>query len=146
MANELGRLARLYFKEASPPTVPTDKVGQIFDVDFPQEAQIADKTSNDSGPREEKGVVRVTGDIAGKFFTSRGDVGQDNMRNAMKVDGAGTAMGYFEWHPEGTQAASGKPKETGYGVLSLKRGQPKDGYAVTDFTISPSGAVTPGTQ
>ncbi len=144
MAEELGRKGRLYFKETVAPTIPTDKVGGIFDIDFPQEAQTADKTSNDSGPREEKGVVRVTGDITGKFYTSRGSVGQDNMRAAMRVDGTGTAYGFFEWHPEGTN--TGLPKESGQGVLSLKRGHPKDGYAVTDFTISPSGAVTPGTQ
>lgn len=146
MANVLGRRGVLYFKEASVPTVspPTDKVGQVMDVDFPQEPQKADLTSNDSGGREQHGIVRVTGDLTGKFFTNRGDVGQDAMRAAVKIDGTGTCMGFFEWHPEGT--GTGLPKESFYGSISLKRGHPKDGYAVTDFTASPSGAITYGTQ
>ena len=144
MAETLGRKAVLYFKEASAPTVPTDKVGKIFDIDFPQEAQKADKTSNDSGAREEHGVVRVTGDITGKFYTSRGDTGQDALRASLLVDGSGTAMGYYVLHPEGT--GSGLPAEAGYCSVSLKRGLPKDGHAVTDFTLATSGAVTPTTQ
>lgn len=147
MANTLGRLFLVYVDAAAAPTVGAgSKVGQVFDGDFPQEPQKADKTSNDSGPREEHAVNRVTGDLTFKFYTNRSDPGQDRLRAALDVDspGTGTGMVFVELHPEGT--GSTKPKESFFASVSLKRGLPKDGHSVTDCTLAVSGTIIRGTQ
>jgi hypothetical protein len=145
MARYFGNVAQLYVDTAGAPTVGVGtKVGDIRDTSFPSTPIKADRSSNDTGVRGAHGVPRVEGDLKFKVAAvNRSDAGMAKLIASMP-DKGGDGMVYFEFHPEGT--GSGKPKASGYGSVELSVTESYDQYASADVTISPSGAVTWGTQ
>lgn len=141
MSVELGRKAEVYVGASDPGAT---KVAKAYGFNFDRTTTKADLTSNDSGAHPEHRVDRVEGDLTCKAWTDRADSGQDVIYDALDFAGSGTGMVYVEYRPDGT--GTGKVKYNFYASVSAKKGAPENGHAVTDFTFSPSGSVTRGTQ
>lgn len=138
MATFLGRQAKIYVGTSSPGTTAVES---HFDAAFDRTPQKADLTSNDSGAFDEHAIVRYSGDLSFKMYTSPSATGQNILRTA--GGGATPTQIYVDVAEEGN--ASGKKYLRFLASVTLKRGTPRDGNAVTDVTLSPTGTVTEGT-
>jgi hypothetical protein len=137
VAKFIGRNSKVYVGNSSPPVTA---VAGVFDVNFDRTPTKADATSNDSGAFDEHMVVRYSGSLSFKFLTDPADSGQSVMRAAI---GTTPALIYADYAEEGN--ASGKKYHRFQCSVELKRGTPRDGMAVTDVVLTPTGTVTEGT-
>jgi hypothetical protein len=137
MAIVPGKSATLYVGLSSPATV---KVAKAKEPTFDRSPTKADTTTNDSGLGSEHEVVRVDGDCAIKCVTDKDDPGQIILRNAARN---GTKI-FAEYREYGD--GSTLPGERFQCSVTMKRSSGVNDYAMSDFTLSPSGAVTTVTQ
>lgn len=137
MATTPGKVATLYVGLTA---TPTTKVAKSKEPSFDRSPTKADTTTNDSGLGSEHEVVRVDGDCAFKAITDKDDPGQVILRNAART---GTKI-YAEYREYGD--GTGLPYERFQCSVTMKRASPINEYAATDFTLTPSGTVTLGTQ
>lgn len=137
MAITPGKVATLYVGLTSPATV---KVAKAKEPSFDRSPTKADTTNNDSGLGSEHEVVRVDGDCTIKCITDKDDPGQIILRNAARN---GTKI-FAEFREYGD--GSGLPGERFQCSVTFKRSHGINDYAMSDFTLSPSGTVTPVTQ
>lgn len=144
MAEELGRRARIWVV-AGAGGVPNTKVARAFDAEFARTPVQAVHTSYDSGAGVARKVVRYDGPLTFKMYTDRADAGQNIIRAAVST--SAPAQITVDILPDGSTDAqtTGTTYERLTGNVTIKKGMPVDGMAVTDVTIDPDGAVVAGT-
>lgn len=143
MAQELGRLARIWVAAGAAGT-PATKVGKAFDAELSRNPVQATHNSYDSAAGVNRKVVRYDAQLSFKMFTDRADAGQNIIRAAV---GSTPAQITVDLLPDGSSDAqtAGQPYERFTANVTIKKGHPIDGMAVTDVTLDIDGVITAST-
>jgi hypothetical protein len=136
MSEIKGNACRIYVFDGA--GTPATLVGKAFDANFDRTPRQAEHVSYDSGVSVPRKVIRYDGPLTFKCFTDPADSGQNVLRGAVTTPKQITV----DYAEEDNTAASGKKGRRFLGNVTLKRGNPVDGMAVTDVTIDPDGAIT----
>jgi hypothetical protein len=135
-----GNETRIYVSAGTGGTGVT-LVGKAFGADFARQLREAEHVSYDSGNGVNRKPIRLDGALTFKMYTDPADAGQTILRQAARMSTfAQVSVDYAE---RGNTA--GMTYQRFVGNVSIKRGNPEDGMAVTDVTINPDGTVTEGT-